>query len=108
MKESLQEATQRALLEGYKNLKENKSKKVEAKLEADGSNQTLLEKAFEEEVIYHLQSLAMDGVKEAGKAMQDGKLIEKIVDELVNKSDDIWEDIFLRIENLAGIDYRNK
>lgn len=33
MKESLQEATQRALIEGYKNLKENKSKKVEAKLE---------------------------------------------------------------------------
>ena len=29
MKESLQEATQRALFEGYKNLKENKSKKVE-------------------------------------------------------------------------------
>lgn len=32
MKESLQEATQRALIEGYKNLKENKPKKVEAKL----------------------------------------------------------------------------
>lgn len=32
-KENLQEATQRALIEGYKNLKENKSKKVEAKLE---------------------------------------------------------------------------
>lgn len=82
--------------------------KMKPKLEADGNNQTLLEKAFEEEVIYHLQSLAMDGVKEAGKAMQDGKLIDKIVDVLVNESDDIWEDIFLRIEDLAGIDYRNK
>ena len=33
MKENLQEATQRALIEGYKNLRESKSKKVEAKLE---------------------------------------------------------------------------
>lgn len=45
-KESLQEATQRALIEGYKNLKENKSKKVEASTSEDRL-QKLRDEVFE-------------------------------------------------------------
>lgn len=183
-KENLQEATQRALIEGYKNLRENKSKKTEAKLEdiqmeiyemiqiarnldkldkdtnkretayaimqeypeinrkelinyiskkvdeiyaGDYDEKTeskkveakedttsspdYLEKAFEVEVEYWLQALVdEDSNDEIGKKAQevldDKAKMKSIVDELVNGSDDLWEDIHRRIEELAGLHYR--
>ena len=197
MKEILQEATQRALIEGYKNLKENKPKKVEAKLadeiytedydekmeskqrdfkaeflalpekeqekykkcipplrrglsnveaetiakergldagilwwvtnigqltnfkeskkveaeEDTTSAPDYLEKAFEVEVEYWLKALVdEDSNDELGKKAQevldDKAKMKSIVDELVNGSDDLWEDIHRRIEELVGLHYR--
>ena len=197
MKESLQEATQRALLEGYKNLNENKPKKVEVKLvdeiytedydekmeskqrdfkseflalpekekekykkcipplrrglsnveaetiakergldagilwwvtnigqltdfkeskkveaeEDTTSAPDYLEKAFEVEVEYWLKALVdEDSNDELGKKAQevldDKNKMKEIVNELVDGSDDLWEDIHRRIEELAGLHYR--
>lgn len=196
-KENLQEATQRALIEGYKNLKENKPKKVEAKLadeiytedydekmeskqrdfkaeflalpekeqekykkcipplrrglsnveaetiakergldagilwwvtnigqltnfkeskkveaeEDTTSAPDYLEKAFEVEVEYWLKALVDENSndeigKKAQEVLDDKAKMKSIVDELVNGSDDLWEDIHRRIEELAGLHYR--
>ena len=110
MKESLQEATQRALLEGYKNLNENKSKKVEAE-EDTTSAPDYLEKAFEVEVEYWLKALVDENSndeigKKAQEVLDDKNKMKEIVNELVNGSDDLWEDIHRRIEELAGLHYR--
>lgn len=115
-KENLQEATQRTLIEGYKNLKESKSKKVEDydfnKIDSlYNQGTTELEKAFTTEVKYWLQTLidekSNDEIgKKATSVIEDDAKVKEIVDELVNGSDDLWEDIHMKIENLAGIDVR--
>ena len=196
-KENLQEATQRALLEGYKNLNENKSKKVEAKevkgmkdwktdlmsdfkkgdlvsddvvqefrnsyppitdtnkvvqggeeysynqngptyitftkvgnnwrfdgalnrikedKKVEGEEDTTsapdyLEKAFEVEVEYWLKALVDENSndeigKKAQEVLDDKNKMKEIVNELVDGSDDLWEDIHRRIEELAGLHYR--
>lgn len=102
MKESLQEATQRALLE-------NMQKTVEAKVDAT----TDLEKAFTTEVKYWLQSLVDENSndevgQQALSVLDDEDKIKSIVNELVNGSDDLWEDIHIKIEKLAGIKYHNR
>lgn len=115
-KENLQEATQRTLIEGYKNLKESKSKKVEDydfnkinSLYNQGT--TELEKAFTTEVKYWLQTLIDENSndeigKKAKAVIEDEAKVKEIVNELVNGSDDLWEDIHMKIEDLAGIDVR--
>lgn len=94
---------------GYKEYKGygsvSESKKVE-----NAEPQTILEKAFEEETKYWLNDLIDENptdkiAKKAKEALKPDNL-NKIVDELVNGSDELWEDIHLRIEELAGIDYR--
>lgn len=72
---------------------------------------TELEKAFTTEVKYWLQSFvdenSNDDVgKKASAILNDDKKIKEIVDELINGSDDLWEDIHMKIEHLAGIDIR--
>lgn len=115
-KENLQEATQRALLKGYRNLKESKSKKAEdydfGKIDGlYNQSTTELEKAFTTEVKYWLQTfIDENGNDELGKkakaVIEDEAKVKEIVDELVNGSDDLWEDIHMKIEDLAGIDVR--
>lgn len=87
--------------------KKEESKKVEAE-----ETTTDLEKAFETEVKYWLQALADDNSNDeigqkALSVLDDETKIKEIVNELVNGSEDLWEDIHLKIEQLAGIDYRN-
>lgn len=72
---------------------------------------TELEKAFTTEVKYWLQTLidekSNDEIgKKATSVIEDDAKVKEIVDELVNGSDDLWEDIHMKIENLAGIDVR--
>ena len=73
---------------------------------------TELERAFTTEVKYWLQALIDDNPNDevgvqALNVIDDEAKIKEIVDELVNGSDDLWEAIHLKIEQLAGIDYRN-
>lgn len=73
---------------------------------------TDLEKAFTTEVKYWLQTLidekSNDEIgKRAERVLSDDGIVAEIVDELVNGSDELWEEIHMRIESLAGIDYRN-
>ena len=73
---------------------------------------TELERAFTTEVKYWLQTLidekSNDEIgKRAERVLSDDGIVAEIVDELVNGSDDLWEDIHMRIEHLAGIDFRN-
>lgn len=87
--------------------KKEESKKVEVE-----ETTTDLEKAFETEVKYWLQALADDNSNDeigqkALSVLDDETKIKEIVNELVNGSEDLWEDIHLKIEQLAGIDYRN-
>lgn len=115
--DNLQEATQRTLIEGYRNLKESKSKKSEdydfdkiAGLYNQGT--TELEKAFTTEVKYWLQTLIDENSNDeigqkAIDVVDNDEKVKSIVDELVNNSDDLWEEIHLRIEELAGINYRD-
>ena len=115
-KENLQEATQRTLIEGYKNLKESKSKKVEDydfnKIDSlYNQGTTELEKAFTTEVKYWLQTFIDENSndelgKKAKAVIEDEAKVKEIVNELVNGSDDLWEDIHMKIEDLAGIDVR--
>ena len=89
--------------------KKEESKKVEAKEEL--SSPDYLEKAFEVEVEYWLQALVdEDSNDEIGKKAQEvlnnKAKMKSIVDELVNGSDDLWEDIHRKIEELAGLHYR--
>ena len=104
--DNLQEVTQKVLVEG---LTKNQNVKTES---ADVSAQTDLEKAFTTEVKYWLQSLADENSNDeiGQKAMgvvDDDEKVKSIVDELVNNSDDLWEEIHLKIEELAGINYRD-
>lgn len=115
--DNLQEAAQRTLIEGYRNLKESKSKKSEdydfdkiAGLYNQGT--TELEKAFTTEVKYWLQTLIDENSNDeigqkAIDVVDNDEKVKSIVDELVNNSDDLWEEIHLRIEELAGINYRD-
>lgn len=115
-KENLQEATQRTLIEGYKNLKESKSKKVEDydfnKIDSlYNQGTTELEKAFTTEVKYWLQTFIDENSndelgKKAKAVIEDEAKVKEIVNELINGSDDLWEDIHMKIEDLAGIDVR--
>lgn len=115
-KENLQEATQRTLIEGYRNLKESKSKKAEdydfGKIDGlYNQGTTELEKAFTTEVKYWLQTFIDENSndeigKKAKAVIEDEAKVKAIVDELVNGSDDLWEDIHMKIEDLAGIDVR--
>lgn len=116
-KENLQEATQRTLIEGYRNLKESKSKKSED-YDFDkiaglyNQSTTELEKAFTTEVKYWLQTLIDENSNDeigqkAIDVVDNDEKVKSIVDELVNNSDDLWEEIHLRIEELAGINYRD-
>lgn len=71
-----------------------------------------LENAFTTEVKYWLQALADDNSndeigKKALSILDNEEKIKEITDELVNGSDDMWEEIHTTIEHLAGIDYRN-
>ncbi len=73
---------------------------------------TELERAFTTEVKYWLQALIDDNPNDevgvqALNVIDDESKVKEIVDELVNGSDDLWEAIHLKIEQLAGIDYRN-
>ena len=73
---------------------------------------TELEKAFTTEVKYWLQALIDDNPNDAVgvqalNVIDNEAKIKEIVDELVNGSDDLWEEIHLKIEQLAGIDYKN-
>ena len=102
-------------MSGNWKLKNEESKKVEDVEKLNNMYEqgtTELERAFTTEVKYWLQALIDDnpndeiGVK-ALNIIDDDKKINEIVDELVNGSDDIWEAIHLKIEQLAGIDYSN-
>lgn len=102
-------------MSGNWKLKNEESKKVEDVEKLNNMYEqgtTELEKAFTTEVKYWLQALIDDnsndeiGVK-ALNIIDDEAKIKEIVDELVNGSDDLWEEIHLKIEQLAGIDYRN-
>lgn len=92
------------------------SKKIEATDKLDKmyeTGTTELEKAFTTEVKYWLQSLADENSndaigQQALSVLDDDAKVSEIVNELVNGSDDIWSDIHLRIEELAGIDYRTR
>lgn len=89
-------------------LEENK--KVES-VDLYGNNKTNLEKGIADEVIYWLGELSGEnGNDEIGKRAQEvldnSEEVEKIVEKILD-SDDLWEDLHLRIEDLAGIDYRN-
>lgn len=82
------------------------SKKVE-----DKDATTDLEKAFTTEVKYWLEELVNEKSndeigKKATAVLEDEAKVKEIVDELVNGSDDIWEDIHRRIEELAGLHYK--
>ena len=105
--DNLQEVTQKVLVEGL-------TKKQDVKVEsADVSAQTELEKAFTVEVKYWLQSLADENSNdEVGQKAIDvvdsDEKVKSIVDELVNGSDDLWEEIHLKIEELAGINYEDR
>ena len=86
------------------------SKKVEAE-EDTTSAPDYLEKAFEVEVEYWLKALVDENSndeigKKAQEVLDDKAKMKSIVDELVNGSDDLWEDIHRRIEELAGLHYR--
>ena len=102
-------------MSGNWKLKNEESKKVEDVEKLNNMYEqgtTELEKAFTTEVKYWLQALIDDNPNDAIgvqalNVIDDEAKIKEIVDELVNGSDDLWEEIHLKIEQLAGIDYRN-
>ena len=70
-----------------------------------------LEKAFEVEVEYWLKALVDENSndeigKKAQEVLDDKNKMREIVNELVDGSDDLWEDIHRRIEELAGLHYK--
>lgn len=102
-------------MSGNWKLKNEESKKVEDVEKLNNMYEqgtTELEKAFTTEVKYWLQALIDDNPNDAIgvqalNVIDDEAKIKEIVDELVNGSDDLWEEIHLKIEQLAGIDYKN-
>ena len=102
-------------MSGNWKLKNEESKKVEDVEKLNNMYEqgtTELEKAFTTEVKYWLQALIDDNPNDAVgvqalNVIDNEAKIKEIVDELVNGSDDLWEEIHLKIEQLAGIDYKN-
>lgn len=70
-----------------------------------------LRKAFEVEVEYWLKALVDENSnddigKKSQEVLDDKTKLQEIVNELVDGSDDLWEDIHRRIEELAGLHHR--
>lgn len=89
-------------------VKEEKTESIKTEATDLYTNKTNLEKGFADEVIFHLESLANDGIEEAKPILDDSDKVNEIVQELINGCDDIWESIHLKIEELAGINFRDK